>query len=156
MGVVSDGLMWPGSYAMLSLYAVFAGSSTFDPKAIPLEPQPRKVSSFELEDETGALPGRRVFVYDFVYPQVPEPLAHVLEACLTAARNAGAEVAWFAFEAAFHFEDVLTASVANQVYAVVDSEGVAIATDTTLLSAEWAEHLARVRERVWGTSPPRS
>lgn len=156
MGVISDAVTWSGSGATLSLFVVTRGPPSFDPAAVSLAPAPQRTKAFELEDETDALPGRSVFVYDFVYSELPSDLDGILVACLNAAWASGAEVAWFAFEGSFHFENLLTASIAKQVYAVVDSEGLSIASDETLLSPEWAAHVVSIRERAWGRAPDRT
>ena len=65
-------------------------------------------------------------------------------------------MAWFGFEGAFDFGCLLSAEIANQIYAVIDSEGVALASDSTLSSKVWAERIVRAGERARGGAAPRS
>jgi len=65
-------------------------------------------------------------------------------------------VAWFAFEGSFNFFHLLTGDIANQVYAVMDSEGWAIVSVATLSSEAWQERVVRADERVRSDSALRS
>lgn len=60
-------------------------------------------------------------------------------------------VAWAAFEGSFSFDHLLTADIANQVYAVADTRGAAVAVDDQArASAAWADRVARARAAAWG------
>ena len=106
------------------------------------------VDTYVLDDEDNVLPGCRVIEYDFVYAKLPSNLEALLTRCLHAAQDAGAKVAWFGFEGSFNFGFLLTRAIAYQIYAVLDSEGVSLATDATLSSTAWAERVVRAGERL--------
>lgn len=156
MGTIADALAWSGSGAMLSMFVVSKGSLLLDPATLSLEPVPIRTRSYSLDDEDNVLSGRSVVEYDFAYADVPPNLEVLLTRCLHAARASGAEVAWFGFEGSFDFGCLLSPEIANQIYAVIDSEGVAIASDATLSSKAWVDRVARAGERARDDSAPRS
>jgi hypothetical protein len=138
------------------MFVVSEGSLLLDPAALPLEPVPIRTRTYALDDEDNVLSGRSVVEYDLVYNDVPPNLEVLLRRCLHAARASGAEVAWFGFEGSFDFGFLLSPEIANQIYAVIDSEGVALASDATLSSTAWVERIVRAGERARGDSASRS
>lgn len=155
MGAIADALAWSGSGATLSMFVVSKGSSLLDPAALSLEPVPIRTRTYALDDEDNVLSGRSVVEYDLVFAEVPTSLEVLLTRCLHAARASGAEVAWFGFEGSFDFGCLLSPEIANQIYAVIDSEGVALASDATLSSKGWVERVLRAGERTRGGSASR-
>ena len=148
MGTIADALAWSGSGATLSMFVVSKSCSRLDPAALSLDPTPIETKVYTLEDEDNVLPGRHVVEYDFIFARVPADLDLVLTRCLHAARDSGAEVAWFGFEGSFSFACLLKPEIANQIYALIDSEGVALASDATLASDEWVHRIVRAGEQV--------
>jgi hypothetical protein len=156
MGTIAEALAWSGSGATLSMFVVSKDSSLLDPAALSVESAPIRTRNYTLDDEDNILSGRRVFEYDLVFAEVPSNLDSILTQCLGVARASGAEVAWFGFEGSFDFGCLMTAEIANQIYAVIDSEGVALASDATLSSKAWQERIVRAGERARGDSASRS
>ena len=108
-----------------------------------LVPSPVAVHTYVLEDEARILCGRSLHEYAIVYRAVPVHLNEVIRKCLEAARSAGARVAWLAFEGSFDFGFLLVKEIANQVYAIFDSNGISIASDDELSSKEWELRVVR-------------
>lgn len=148
MGVIADALAWRGSSATLSMFVVSESRSLLETTSMQLEPAPSRTRTYVLDNEEGVLSGRHVVEYDLQFAEVPPNLDELLARCLRAARSSGADVAWFGFEGSFDYHHLLSADVANQVYAVADSEGVAIASDSTLSSAEWVKRVVRAGKRI--------
>jgi hypothetical protein len=147
MGSIPDALEWSGSGATISLFLVTEAST---PPALDADfkIQPPRSRTYHLEDEGARLPGRNVFEYDFVFSGLPPDYESTFCGLLDSARRAGALVAWLGFEGSFDFEFLLSPEIANQVYGLVDSEGVAIADDATLHSADWRERVVRAGDRL--------
>lgn len=156
MGTIADALAWSGTGAMLSMFVVSKSDSLFELAALPLEPAPIRTSTYVLDDEDNVLPGRRVVEYDLSFAEVPSNIDVLLTAYLRGAHRSGADLAWFGFEGSFDFGHLLTADIANQIYAVIDSDGVALASDATLSSAAWEERVARAGGQLRNGSAPRS
>ncbi|HSC89818.1 MAG TPA: hypothetical protein VLC09_21225 [Polyangiaceae bacterium] len=150
MGTIADALTWSGSGATLSLFVVSNGSLSFDPGTLSLEPPPIRVRTYSLDDEGNLQSVRHVLEYDLYFAEVPPNLEELLTRCLRAARASGASVAWFGFEGSFDFACLLSPEIANQIYAVMDSEGVALASDAMLSSKVWVERIVRAGERARG------
>jgi hypothetical protein len=83
------------------------------------------------------LPGCRVVEYDFRFDEVPPDFESFMTQCPHAAMASDADVAWFGFEGSFSFAHLLTSDIANQIYGVIDRDGVALASDATLHSVAW-------------------
>jgi hypothetical protein len=134
------------------MFVVSKSSARLDFAALSLEAAPLRTRTYDLDDEGNVLSGRRILEYDLSFDEVPSNLDALLTRCLRAARDSGADVAWFGFEGSFEFAHLLTADIANQIYAVIDSDGVALASDATLPSVAWQERIARARERFAATA----
>lgn len=152
MGTIADALAWSGSGATLSMFVVSKGRLLLDLAALSLEPAPIRTKTYALDDEDNVLSGRSVVEYDLVYAAVPPNLDVLLPRCLHDARASGADVAWFGFEGSFDFGCLLNSDIANQIYGVIDSEGVMLATDATLSSAAWVQRIVRAGKRARGDS----
>ncbi|MBK6727212.1 MAG: hypothetical protein IPG63_08145 [Xanthomonadales bacterium] len=152
MGSIADAIAWSGSGATLSMFVVSTESSLLDLAALPLEPAPTQTQTYVLDDEDDVLSERRVVEYDLSFRDVPPNIEALITRCLQAARAAGAEVAWFGFEGSFDFGYLLSPEIANQIYAVMDSEGVSLASDETLASDAWVHRIVRAGARGDSTS----
>lgn len=148
MGTIADALAWSGTDATLSMFVVSKGRLLLDPATLVLEPVPIRTGTYALEDVDHVLRDRSVVEYDLVFAEVPPDLDVLVTRCLRAARDSGAEVAWFGFEGSFHFDHLLKPEIANQIYAVMDAEGVALASNATLSSKAWADRVVRAGERA--------
>lgn len=151
MSTIVDALTWSGSGATLSLFALFAVPPS--PGVFGPESTDRRIRIYALDDEEGSVPGRSLIEYDFQFGAIPGDLREVLASLLDTARKAGAVVAWFGFEGSFNFGHLLTCDVASQVYALVDSEGAAVATDEDLPSAAWCARVVRAGRRARSELP---
>ena len=65
-----------------------------------------------------ALNGLETYEYDLQFRDQPEDLPQVLTQVLNATSRTGCRVAWLAFEGSFHFDELLTDKVADQIYGV--------------------------------------
>ena len=147
MGTIVDAITWSGSGATLSLFAVYPQTPPHvDPGALGLPEF--HAQTYLLDDEAGLLGGGSLVEYDFHFASVPADLRKCLRTLLDWARASGAIVTWFGFEGSFHFEHLLTEDVANQVYALADNEGIALAEDQDLESVTWRERVVRAGGRV--------
>lgn len=149
MNQLTEGLAWPGTYVILSLFAVGTPESVRLPPAVGDGSRPVKVSSYWLEDTDRDLGDREVYEHDLRYGDVPDDVGVVVEAWLAAAVGRGAEVAWFGFEGSFHFDHLLTRDIASSIYGVADRTGVYTALDDTYrASAEWTRQVEGCRGRL--------
>jgi hypothetical protein len=141
-------LAWSGRGTMLSLFVAFphgGPSSVLRPDVTPL---PSAVRFYELEHFNNSLPGLAWVEFDLVYEEPPSNLATIITAWLQAALAAGAHLAWFAFEGSFDFEHILTADIADQVFAIATSDGVELAlADEHREGAAWVVALETARRR---------
>lgn len=146
---LTDAIAWSGRGVTLSLFVVFParGDGTF---AGPLGVDPpRGVQTYRLDDVDMRLRGRACYEYDLSFDGAPANLESIVVAWLEAAVEAGAEVCWFAFEGSFHFDHVLTADVASQIFALGSRHGIELALDDqTRLSAGWPAKILAMKERV--------
>lgn len=142
MSTIADAVAWSGSGTTLSLFAIYSNVPPTGELTSLALPEFR-LRRYVLEDEAWLLGGRWVVEYDFHFGSLPSNLPQRLEALLQWARSGGAVVAWFGFEGSFHFEHVLTVDVANQIYAIADSEGIEIAEDQDIQSTSWQARVAR-------------
>ncbi len=80
---------------------------------------PNRTRTYRLEDDRDALTALSlVYEYNFEFEVLPKDLKKPLEACLRTACEHPGSVAWLAFEGSFHFDHILTESVADQIYGV--------------------------------------
>jgi hypothetical protein len=107
-----------------------------------------RLRTYVLDDEDRVLGGRTVVEYDVHLSSLPLNLGGCLSMLLAWAHSSGAVVAWFGFEGSFHFDHLLTGDIANQVYALVDAEGVALADSQDLTSAFWRARVERAGVRA--------
>ncbi|WP_405062219.1 hypothetical protein OG474_11410 [Kribbella sp. NBC_01505] len=144
-----EGLAWPGTYWLLSLFAVGTVEAVGTPPVVTEGSKPLKVSTYWLEDPDRDLGEREVYEHDLRYDVAPADVDVVVEAWLGAAITQGAEVAWFGFEGSFHFDNLLTRDIASSIYGVADRTGVYTALHRTYrVSAEWATRVEACRGRL--------
>ncbi|MBK8236405.1 MAG: hypothetical protein IPK74_12675 [Deltaproteobacteria bacterium] len=148
MGTIADAIAWSGSGATLSMFVVSKKSLLLDLAAPSLSSAMATIRTYALDDDENVLSGRTVVEYDLIYAEAPQDLETILTRCLCAAREAGADVAWFGFEGSFDFRHILSREIAEQIYAVVDCDGVSVASDATLSSLSWAERIDRAGKRA--------
>ncbi|WP_203656135.1 hypothetical protein [Demequina activiva] len=149
MSRLLSALAWSGRDTMLSLFVAFprGGSSSLQPPES--DSGPDALRFYELEDPENILPAFECVELDLIYNEPPLHLADVIAGWLQQALAAGAKLAWFAFEGSFDFEHVLTADIADQVYAVATRDGVELAlADEQREGAAWPETLEAVRRRA--------
>lgn len=109
---------------------------------------PGPLRFYELEDEALILNGRSLFEIDLVLRDIPYTLDELLTTCLTSTVLGGAELTWFGFEGSFDFGTLLQPEIAEQIFAVGDSEGLLLATDDVYRSSDgWKYTLAQIRCR---------
>lgn len=146
---IAEAITWDGRGATLLLFVVAAADA---PAMRPVNAGwlPREMRTYDLEDAEGLLGGRVVREFDLRYDTVPEPLGDCVTSWLRAAVDAGAELAWFAFEGSFHFDDLLTPDIAEQVFGVAADTGeIAIAIDDDYRTGpDWVAVLERFRTRA--------
>ena len=148
MTALAAAISWGGTNVVLSLFVVWP---TAERRAVapPALAHPAEVRTYDLDDDGGYLGSKSVTEIDVVFRVVPPDLDQLVQAWLASSMAAGATVAWFAFEGSFHFEHLLTADVADQVYAVADAHSVALATDDDhRATAGWAARLAVFRRAL--------
>ncbi|KQQ94607.1 hypothetical protein ASF62_11095 [Leifsonia sp. Leaf325] len=144
-----NAISWNARDVELLLFVIWPSRNTAGIPLLTAEPTPDGLRSYFLEDPDIHLPGRDCFEYDLVFESMPDDLASVVTAWLSAAIKTGAVIAWFAFEGSFSFEHLLKADVANQVYAMADSDGVQLALDdATRHSMEWISAQSDARTRI--------
>jgi hypothetical protein len=147
MSTIADALTWDGSKATLSLFVV--GPQTLEAGEPDLQGLPAfRLRRYLLDDVLGVLPGGALVEYDFLFEVLPRDLCGCLEMLLTWAMSSGAVVAWFGFEGSFHFDHLLSADIADQVYAVADEEGISLAGDADLPSMAWRQRVVSAGRRA--------
>lgn len=115
---IRDWIAWPGTHVLISLFAAFPQQ-----REVPEQPSLShssllRVSRFLLEDEFGVLPEVSIATWDLKFSLVPEPLESNLRQLILWALDSGATVAWCATEGNFTYDDLLSASTADGVYAL--------------------------------------
>ena len=146
MSRLTDAVEWSGAGATFCLFVILPAGASGALEAADPDAHIRK---WHLEDVDDRLGGRECYEYDLSLDSVPRDVERFVRRWLRAALLAGAELAWFAFEGSFDFGHVLTADVAEQVFAVGTPAGVRLAVDDeTRGSVEWTALLAKTRTRV--------
>ncbi|MEU0094888.1 hypothetical protein [Kribbella sp. NPDC006257] len=129
MSELVEAITWLGTEAVLCLFVVGDAAVVSQAPVVSGVEAPRVVKSYYLDDPDARLGGRVVYEHDLVFSAVPANLESLVRTWLDAAVDAGAELAWFAFEGSFHFDHLLTPDVADQVYGIADASGLATALD---------------------------
>jgi len=148
MSRLSEAVSWSGVDVSLILFVVWG----FDPgSSAPTggsSSLPRDVKIYRLEDPERRLGARELYEYDLVFDELPPDFDQIVTSWLRAALEAGAEAAWFAFEGSFDFEHLLTADIANQVFALADANGIFLALeDGRREGRAWLDVVEAVRDR---------
>jgi hypothetical protein len=150
MSRLVEAITWLGPDAVLCLFVVGEAAVVSQAPVVTGAEAPRAVKSYYLEDPDECLGGRVVYEHDLVFSAVPGNLESVVRSWLDAAVDAGAEVAWFAFEGSFHLDHLLTRDIADQVYGVADAGGLATALDDSRREGDiWALELEDRRLSLW-------
>ena len=139
-----DAVSWSGTDVTLILFVGW--ESGHGPALPPAESgtAPGAYRTHPLEDLDHRLPDTELYEYDLVFDRLPTDLSTVVTAWLTAVRDGGSKVAWFAFEGSFDFEHLLTADIAPQVFGIADPSGVQLALeDDRRQSSEWVSVVER-------------
>jgi hypothetical protein len=137
-----EAISWLGPEAVLCLFVMGDAAVVSQAPVVSGVEAPRVVKSYYLDDPDARLGGRVVYEHDLVFSAAPADLESVVRVWLDAAVDAGAEVAWFAFEGSFHFEYLLTRDIAGQVYGVADASGLATALDDAHRASDlWTREL---------------
>lgn len=149
MSRFTEAVSWSGRGVTLSLFAVFSAagpSSALEHTHGSVAPA---VRVYHLDDARGRLRGRQCYEYDLALDSLPSDTESFVAGWTQTALDAGAEVAWFAFEGSFDFDHILTADVATQVFAVGTGAGVDLAIEDSVRTASsWSAKIVEVRARV--------
>lgn len=110
---------------------------------------PEKILAYTLEDPYVPLPGLWVDEYDLIYSTVPDDIDAIVRNWLAAAIDRGAVLAWFVSEGSFHFQHILTADIARQVYGATDQVAAELALgDDHRRSPQWAATITQMKDRA--------
>ncbi|MGC4876489.1 hypothetical protein ACLQ26_09550 [Micromonospora sp. DT43] len=139
-------------FAAQPVVSVFVpGTPAVSPNFVFGGTAPAEVQRYSLErEEPDSFPYACVTEYDLIFDELPTDLDGYLRACLSAAALAGGSVVWLGFEGSFHFDNILTETVAPQVYGV-GAPGVepVVAPDlATLKTLEWRSVVTSFRSRL--------
>ncbi|WP_405062214.1 hypothetical protein OG474_11385 [Kribbella sp. NBC_01505] len=144
-----DGVSWPGTYVLLSLFALGLPDAVSRPPVITEGSRPTEVSSYWMEDPDRDLGILEVYEHDLRYESVPDDLDAIVQLWLQGSITAGARVAWFGFEGSFDFDALLIRDIAPTIYAVADRTGVSTAFDDKYRrSIEWAARVESCRSQI--------
>ncbi|MFG1895501.1 hypothetical protein ACGFIP_15925 [Micromonospora zamorensis] len=139
-------------FAAQPVVSVFVpGTPAVSPNFVYGGTAPTEVQTYSLEqEEPGSFRYACVTEFDLVFDELPADLGGYLQACLSAACSASANVVWLGFEGSFHFDDILTEAVAPQVYGVcAPGDDPVVAPDlATLRTPEWRSVVASFRSRL--------
>lgn len=145
-----DAVSWSDQGAVFSLFTVFGAAA---PPGVLKQARSwassPTVCVYHLEDLDKRLGDRQCYEYDLVFDAVPLDIEVHAKSWLRTALEAGAEIAWFAFEGSFDFNHILTADVARQVFGVGDGAGIELAVeDQVRASGDWVARILEVRKRA--------
>ncbi|GIJ25060.1 hypothetical protein Vqi01_02220 [Micromonospora qiuiae] len=115
---VLDAICWDGTAPVVSLFVIPAVQEAPDFAMAWGDDVPRRTKTYCLEDDRPEPNLPPVCEYDFEFETMPVGLQQHLESCLRMACERAGSVAWFAFEGSFHFDHILTESVADQIYGI--------------------------------------
>lgn len=118
MNRVLDAICWDGTAPTVSLFVISAAQEAPDVASAWGDDVPRRTRTYCLEDDRPEPNLPPVYEYDFEFEIIPVGLQQYLESCLRMACERAGSVAWLAFEGSFHFDHILTESVADQIYGI--------------------------------------
>ncbi|MER7848156.1 hypothetical protein ABTZ03_29910 [Kitasatospora sp. NPDC096077] len=145
-------LRWDDDEVVISLFAAapFAEPAdlTFDIDGC----SPDRIARYHLEGDEGVLSGLQVVEYDLSFGALPTRLGPYLEACLEQVCERGARVAWLGFEGSFHYDHLLTGSVARMLYGVAAQgrPAVVVLDDDERTGSAWPKTLDSYRSELKG------
>ncbi|MFE2410516.1 hypothetical protein ACFXDE_19455 [Kitasatospora sp. NPDC059408] len=145
-------LSWDDDEAVISLFAAAPSAEPFDLTFDVDGCSPDQISTYHLEDDEHVLTGLQVVEYDLSFSALPTPLGPYLEACLEQVCAQGARVAWLGFEGSFHYDHLLTGSVARMLYGVA-AQGlptVLVLDDDLRVGPAWPKILDSYRSKLKG------
>jgi len=140
-----DAISWSGSGVTISVFALIDCGATPD-FTMKSSYSPR-VRSYVLERDGAEVELPEVIEYDLNFSSPPVGIGLYLESCLVSACDAGAAVAWLAFEGSFSYDHLLTHEVADQVYGVCarGERAHIVLDDDKLVGQEWRDTVGRYR-----------
>ncbi|MGW1022177.1 hypothetical protein ACWD4J_00460 [Streptomyces sp. NPDC002577] len=146
-GEVQEFLCWRGP-ASVNVFVVGAGNTPLPEEAFHLAGLvPDAVLPFPLMDQPEAIERLGLVSYDLDFDDTSLDLQEYTQAALRRVCEDTRAVAWAAFEASFHYDELLTDQVAHEIYGycVTGAEPVAEWDIATLRSEEWRHRIAEVR-----------
>ncbi|MEV6951170.1 hypothetical protein [Streptomyces sp. NPDC051183] len=145
-----EALRWGGSEAVVSLFAAAPSAEPFDLTFDIGGSAPDRIETYHLEDVDNTLTGLQMVEYDLAFRELPAELGPYLEACLEQVRARGARVAWLGFEGSFHYDHLLTDTVARTLYGVAaQGEPTVLALDDEFREGPgWPKLLAAYRDKL--------
>ncbi|MFE2872137.1 hypothetical protein [Embleya sp. NPDC059259] len=157
MNELEQALRWDGVDAMVSLFAVHPRTAPAVAGPLVPDPAPVAVGVHVLHDADAVLPGLVVVECDLTYERLPADLAALLTGILEQACADGAVLAWLGFEGSFHFEHLLTADIADQIYGVCSNDlGPRLAPTRAVRRDEhWRTTISTYREILRGSGRAR-
>ncbi|WP_454854072.1 hypothetical protein [Promicromonospora soli] len=133
----------------LILFAAYTGVARPSIQHPTSVPSPDEVRTYHLEDPERRLKDIECYEHDLIFERLPQDLEEIVSAWLEAVLEAGAKIAWFGFEGSFDFEHILTADVANQVFAAGTARRVEFALEDDRREGQaWIETLADLRRHL--------
>lgn len=149
MTKLAEALAWSGRDTAVSLFALHPTGTQFEVVPPVRTTAPAGIRRYDLDDVDDRVPGWACTEIDLIFDQLPADLDLVVSAWVGAALAAGASLVWCAFEGSFDFDHILTADVADQVFAVGTRDGVELAIDDDRREGQpWATVLEHVRSKV--------
>jgi hypothetical protein len=146
---LTDALSWSGRDVTLIIFALWRSDPGVVHPPDGAHTSPTRVRTYHMDDPDQYSIPLRCREYDLVFNQLPGDIPEIVTSWLAAMLRSGAEVAWFAFEGSFDFKHLLTADIANQVFAVADSAGISLAlSDEYRESMTWADSVVAIKARL--------
>lgn len=118
MSRVLDAIAWDGVTPVVSLFLITAAQDAPDLASAWENDSVKLIKNYRLEDDRNTSNLPVVLEIDFELEAIPVGIKQDLESCLQLACDAPGSVAWLAFEGSFHFDHILTDTVADQIYGI--------------------------------------
>jgi len=150
MSRIVDAIHWDGTTPMVSLFVVSSAQGATDFAGVWGDQVPRRIKTYRLVDDRPGANSPLVYEHDFEFELLPADLKLHLESCLRVACERAGSVAWLAFEGSFHFDHLLTESVADQIYGVCASgdSPLVLLDDDPIARAAVRERMRAYRSRL--------
>ncbi|MFD6300748.1 hypothetical protein ACFWFU_38660 [Streptomyces sp. NPDC060235] len=146
MNEIEEAVSWSGP-AVIILFTLGSSDSTLQDDEFELSGmKPDNVYAFQLGPDPEGQRGT-VQSYDLTFNDADHDFLSYLRACLQKASTEAEGIAWLGFEGSFHYDNLFTDEVADQIYGycVPDGAPAAIWDDETLKSDRWKREIAEVR-----------